>query len=307
MEGCHEPFGRTTQAFFIKLGGKGAWEADSLEQGTIRFGYRATPHELCLAGDWRGVQSLLEQKHKPSVASNHLRQIRTFYTAGPDDLFITFHGGYLWWARPDGKAKLLEDHSKVRGTVDGWRKTSVGGSPLLLSKLSGTLLKTRMFQGTICAVQALEYLLRKLSDRELPQVAALDAGRSTMASATVDAVRLLADKDFELLIELIFASSGWRRLGATGGNEKTVDMDLVLPTTGERAFVQVKSETDAKTYQTYEDVLRSTDAYSRMFFVWHTGDIGPVTNEAVTLWGPNVVANMIIEAGLVSWVRSKVG
>lgn len=35
-------------AYFIKLGHGGEWETESLEQGTLRLGYRETPHELCL-------------------------------------------------------------------------------------------------------------------------------------------------------------------------------------------------------------------------------------------------------------------
>jgi hypothetical protein len=35
----------------------------------------------------------------------------------------------------------------------------------------------------------------------------------------------------------------WRRVGVVGGTQKTLDLDLTLPSTGERAFVQVKSRT----------------------------------------------------------------
>ena len=42
---------------------------------------------------------------------------------------------------------------------------------------------------------------------------------------------LLHWRDFELLVELVFGQSGWRQVGASGGVQKTVDMELVLPTT----------------------------------------------------------------------------
>lgn len=298
----------TTKTFFIKLGTKGGWEKDCIADGTIQFGYHATPHALCLAGDWSAVErALLDQGKKQGVASNDLRQIKTFYTARQNDIFITFSAGYLWWCHASEEAYMLPDHSKVRKTLDGWHNTSLGGVPLVLSKLSGALLKTRMFQGTICAVEAQEYLLRKLFDQALPAIVALDDARSAMASAVLQAVQLLGDRDFELLVELIFASSGWRRLNKTGGSEKTIDLDLVLPSTGERAFVQVKSKVKASTYQAYEDEFLGNNAYTRMFFVWHSGDVGTRTHEAATLWGPEKVADMVIEAGLISWVRDKVG
>jgi hypothetical protein len=42
-----------------------------------------------------------------------------------------------------------------------------------------------------------------------------------------------------MLVDLVFANSGWRRIGRVGKTQKTVDIELMLPTTGERAFVQV--------------------------------------------------------------------
>lgn len=54
-------------------------------------------------------------------------------------------------------------------------------------------------------------------------------------------MRLLTLQDFELLVALVFANSGWRRAGQVGNTQKTVDIELMLPTTGERAFLQIKS------------------------------------------------------------------
>ena len=52
-------------------------------------------------------------------------------------------------------------------------------------------------------------------------------------------------------MDLVFTSSGWRRLGVVGKTQKTLDLSLELPSTGERAFVQVKSRTDSKELADY--------------------------------------------------------
>jgi hypothetical protein len=46
-----------------------------------------------------------------------------------------------------------------------------------------------------------------------------------------------------------------------------------------------------------------------MFFVWHTGEVGeiPEADKAnVFLIGPALLARMVFEAGLTSWLRDKV-
>lgn len=50
--------------------------------------------------------------------------------------------------------------------------------------------------------------------------------------------------DFETLADLIFARSGWQRSTPVG--ERLADIDILMeqPTTGETAFVQVKSRAD---------------------------------------------------------------
>jgi hypothetical protein len=52
-------------------------------------------------------------------------------------------------------------------------------------------------------------------------------------------MKLLWPGDFETLVDLVFSTSGWRRQGPVGKTQKMLDLDIVLPSTGERAFVQI--------------------------------------------------------------------
>jgi len=118
-------------------------------------------------------------------------------------------------------------------------------------------------------------------------------------------MNLLRDRDFELLVELVFSHSGWRRLGIVGKTQKTIDIDLELPSTGERAFVQVKSDTTSAQLAEYINRLEEAGPYDRMFYVFHSGE-AETDDERVSVIGPEQLAKMIVDAGLVNWLIRKV-
>ncbi|TBZ19259.1 restriction endonuclease [Rhizobium leguminosarum] len=294
--------------YYIKLGRGGDWEAESLRDGVLRFGYREAPHDLCARGDWQGVWEAMKTiRGDAGAATRDVNQIRAYYEADEHSIFITFVGGLLYWCRPSGPVELLDDRSHRRQTAEGWRNTSVNGTLLSADRLSGRLLKVQMFRGTICDVRAGDYLLRKLSDQLSPEVAAAEEAERALMTAIVDLMRLLTWQDFELLVDLVFSTSGWRRVSQVGRTQKTVDLELILPSTAERAFVQVKSQATSAALNDYVARLAEADAYDRMFFVWHTGDIAEESSPAgVILLGPRKLSRMVLDAGLSSWLREKV-
>ena len=296
------------KVYYIKLGRGGDWEAESIRDGVLRFGYREAPHDLCVAGDWAGVWDAMKTRRGDAgAATRDVKQIRAFYESGEDTIFIIFVGGMLYWCRPTGKIEILADSSHRRSTLHGWHNASIGGSLLTADRLSGRLLKVQMFRGTICDVGAADYLLRRLSDELSPEVAAAEEAERALTTAIIPLMRLLTWQDFELLVDLVFSSSGWRRLSQVGRTQKTIDLELLLPSTAERAFVQVKSQATRASLDDYAGRLAEAEAYDRMFFVWHTGNIpeneGP---EGVILLGPQRLARMVLDAGLSSWLREKV-
>lgn len=116
---------------------------------------------------------------------------------------------------------------------------------------------------------------------------------------------LLGPQDFELLVDLVFSTSGWRRLGVVGKTEKTLDIDLMLPSTGERAFVQVKSMTSQAELDDYIHRLEDFGPYDRMFYVYHSGNVESASTR-VTVIGPEKLAELVIDAGLTQWLINKV-
>lgn len=302
-------FDNIGNVFFIKLGKGGCWEEESIEEGIIRFGYNETPHKLASEGRWPEVKDSLRGvwSENEGVLTSHVTQIRRYYEADEKDIFITFHGGGLYWSHPKGPIERYADGGHWRRTVAGWSNRSIGGQVLSEDKLSGNLTKVQMFQGTISSVWQKEYLLRRLQDQDLPEVARANVAEEEMVSSNVALMKLLTWRDFELLVDLVFTSSGWRRVAEVGRSQKTVDIELMLPTTQERAFVQVKSKTNDKELKDYISEFQRYKLHTRMFYVWHSGSIKMEGDHAgVTLVDPYRLARMVLDAGLSSWLRDKV-
>ena len=295
-------------AYYIKLGRQGRWEQECLEQEIIRFGYNEVPHEACLRGQWDDVGDVLRAlRGSNGAASNDLNQIRAFYEADESVLWMTFSGGCLWWCfARSGVDESSGGTRRFRRTIGPWRNVDVNGDRLTADRLSGSLLKVQAFRGTICKVAAQDYLVRRLNGKSLPAVQEAHEAERALLLTLVPLMQLLTWRDFELLVDLVFASSGWRRLAVIGKTQKTVDLELVLPTTGERAFVQVKSSSSTAELQEYCERHSDANAYDRMFFVWHSGDVEEPAARDVTLIPPERLARMVLDAGLVSWLRQKV-
>ena len=113
--------------------------------------------------------------------------------------------------------------------------------PLRVGRLGSKLTNTANFRATICRAEEQDYLPRRINAMEEPVVARAREARSAMMLVAVDMVLGVHRADFETLADLIFARSGWQRSTPVG--ERLADIDILMeqPTTGETAFMQVKS------------------------------------------------------------------
>ena len=181
------------------------------------------------------------------------------------------------------------------------------GQPLSKDRLAGSLTKLVGYRGTSCRVDVAEYVRRRVNGDTLPTVRDAEDSLAQLKRSIVPLMQLLESKDFELLVDLIFSTSGWRRTGPVGKAQKTIDFAIELPSTNERAFVQVKSKTTQVELDSYLKQFTEMDDYNKMFFAFHTqtGDIR-CDDERVQLLGSNKLAEMIVEAGLTTWIIRKV-
>jgi hypothetical protein len=293
---------------YIKLGEGGAWENDCIDRSLLRFGYESGhPDTLTWAheGRWEDLKASWREERSAGTATRFTNETRLFFEAGPNDLWITFVGERLYWGflESDTPQPAGNDHSTVRRVRDGWRCSDRDGKELLKSNLPGSITNLAAYRGASCSVKAEAHVVRRINAELSSEVKLAESTRSALIESLVPLIRRLGPKDFEVLVELIFGASGWRRIAATGGTRKLLDLDLELPSTGERAFVQVKAQTNQVEFDSYAD-KRGDGVFSRMFYAFHSGT---VTNDdpAITLIGAVKLARMTLDAGLTDWVIRK--
>ena len=303
------------QIRYIKLGRGGQWVRHSLERGEIHFGYRKAPHELCAQGEWESVlKRLAESRKNIGKARDALREVRDFYTLGADCLWITLAEGHLWWAFAYPEVTWLGEAEEGRGTrcrktLDGWRKTDIKGEPLGIDRLSTRLTQVGAYRQTLCSVKASDYLIRRINAVEEPVLVQAREAKARMLAVASTMIAGLHWSDFETMVDLIFSRSGWQRVSRVGETQKDIDLALTQPTTGERAFVQVKSQAGQAVFDDYVTRFRSAGIYDRMFFVCHSpkGELIAGKDHRVHVWTGTELADAVLRAGLYDWMIERSG
>lgn len=299
---------------YIKLGAGGSFARSAIDRGELQLGYHEVPHELCAAGDWDGVFKYFAGiRRNAGKAKDSMREVQDFYALGSDCLWITFADGLLWWGFAEPGVTWLGTNnnlsaSRTRRISGGWRCTNINGTPLRMNDLTTRLTQVANYRGTICAVRASEYLLRKINSQEEPIILASTSARAAMLSSAKDMIAQLHWADFEIMVDLIFARGGWQRTSVLGGTMADIDLLLEQPTIGETASVQVKSRAGQAVLDEHMAYFGSS-GLPRTFFVCHSPDgalsIGGMAG--VHLWTGDDLADMAVKSGLFEWLMDRVG
>ena len=302
---------RPARVRYIKLGEGGRWEKQCLEKGIIRFGFGSSNAErfpLCRARRWDELtKSFIAAGKTDGTATRFTNETRLFFEDDGSTLWITFVGERLCWGllEPSPPERHTDGDGVWRTIVGGWRWSDVNGEQLTKDRFSGALTKLAAYRGTSCDVDVAAYVVRRINGQKTPEVERAVAALGNMRESVLRLMKLLGPRDFETLVDLVFSTSGWRRQGIVGKTQKTLDLDLILPSTGERAFVQVKSKTTSAELAEYVGKLDDHGPYDRMFYVFHSGE-ATTDDESVTIVGPDELAGLVLDAGLVNWLIRKV-
>jgi hypothetical protein len=281
---------------------------DAIERGILPFGYRAIPHELCLAREWNKVRAMLGEGK--GAASHSIQELKAFYELGAEDLWITFANQRLYWCLAESTVHWVGTESnppRYRKAIDGWRDTDIRGNPILVDELSTKLTQVRNYRRTVCMVSSQDYLLRRLNCVENPHIRSARDAQAKLCNAAASMITELHWADFEVLADLIFARLGWQRLGVLGGLEPDVDLSLRQPASGERAFVQVKSKANQAVFDECLATFEKS-GFDRMFFLCHSpeGDLNaPDRRSDIHLWTGRSLAATAVTAGLIDWLSEK--
>ena len=298
---------------YIKLGEGGRWESACIQRGVNRIGFGTEDparFAFCETGQWdKLLTAFIADGRDKGTAKRFTTEVRRFFEDDGTILWITFHADALFWGMADrSRPTLCADlDGACRLMRHGWRNTDINGERLTRDRLSGALVKLSAYRGTSCDVDVADYAVRRINGEKMPEVERAIAASREIGLAAVDLIRLLTPQDFELLVDLVFSTSGWRRVGVVGKAQETLDLDLILPSTREHAFVQVKSRTTSAQLADYVDRLGERSGYyARMFYVYHSGEAHlPNDERRVTIIGPEELAEMVVDAGLVRWLIEK--
>ncbi len=302
-------------AYYIKLGRGGCWEDDSISHSLLRIGWSKQTLEDINTGRWSEIEQQLriEQTGKPQVATTDLNRLRDISQSTSEDIWITFHGAKLWWARlaPSGVEK--DETSKFRRVQGLWSDKTLKGQLLITSELPGKLAQLQGFRGTVCRVREGDLLCRVLAGDRSPLALEISAHREHLAVAAKSAIEQLHWKDYETLVDLVFRDTGWIRISILGQQVKGYDLELREPITQDKYLVQIKSRASLKDLmeavtQFFPDGAPSD--YKKMFFVVHSpaNDLLDSTDipDCVDLIPPQQLADLVIDAGLSRWLEEKV-
>ena len=301
---------------YVKNGAGGRWWPDAKNRQRLHAGWSRMPDDALRTTDVPALRELLRLQYgtKPG-ATQDLNQLLALLQEPSRHIWVTFEDGFMWWSTVrDGITISPENETDEHGhfwlDLDRpWDNRSLAGRYLATSELPGIVTTTAGFKGTICEPKGWREILRLIRDEEDEDAAAAMAARLAYQAAVGKLVARLRPKDFEVLVDLILARSGWTRIAKIGGATEGIDVEVENPAVDEVAFVQVKGAAGQDTLAVYVDRFRARrERYDRMIFAVHTpkGALTAPAGEPVQVWDGPKVAELVVRLGLGDWVSKRI-
>ena len=307
-------------AYYIKLGAKGIWAEESINNGIVRIGWGKVSLENILNGNWDDIRNVIkkyyDERGKKTGTTQDYEALKRFCDATANDVFITFYKGIMYWCNLDNSPMEMDLISKFRRTINGWSCKSLNDSAKELSSndISGRISKTQAFQGTLCRYKdtekdnEVEIINRIINGYQNPNVEEIKKFKYEICRLTIELLQHLHWKDCEILSDLIFIQSGWRRVSMQGGSMEFTDMEYFDPINNEKYAVQIKSGASKKDFEKYEKDF-SNRGFRKLFFVVFNPEnsLDKVKNERrdIEILSGDKLATLIFDLGLLEWVLKK--
>jgi hypothetical protein len=314
---CKHQVVTATRARYVKLGPGGCWEDKAIDAKILRVDFdTGSPetYQLCTQGRWGELAADWARSKSKGVATRFTNETRIYFEDQGEILWCTFAHDKLYWGFLEpGLPEIHDpldsrDTSTFRRVRGGWSCMDLAGNVLAKARLPGSLTSAASYRGTSfeLSTRERERLLRRINVVRDPAVALVEDARTQLRASLITVIQRLGPDDFETLVDMMFLAAGWHRLGRIGGNQRTKDLDLRMPITGERAWVQVKCSTSQQDFRRYMADAERMDQYERMFYVYHTGPELQSDRDDVSVVGPDDVADMVLRGGFVDWVLERV-
>lgn len=300
---------------YVKNGRNGQWWKSAKENNQIHLGWKTIPRELLQTPDFNAIERIIKSFYgSKRGATQDINALRDALEKPSSHIWTTFQDGYMWWctardgAVPNPLGESIDEGNFWLNCDRPWSNRARNGTLLAIPDLPGSVTKTAAFRATICTPRAWESILRIIRGEADPDAAAAGKARASYENAVLRMIRRLSWKDFEQLIDLILARSGWARISTVGKTREGVDIDVENIAAGEIAFVQVKSTADQGVLADYiERFEQRRDYYARMVFAVHSpiGTLAPPSDTPVQVWSGDLLAQLAVRAGLGEWVETR--
>jgi len=300
---------------YVKNGRNGRWWSSAKANGQVHAGWKGIPDELLQKKDLAAIDQLLKAQYgKRRGAKQDFNQVRCLLDMPSQHIWVTFEDDFMWWCtvhddlttNPAGETKT-SGHFWLT-CAQRWSNSSLTGRPLAISELPGTVTSTKGFRATVCIPKDWGTILRLIRGGTDVDAANSAERRREYELAIQKMVRRLSPQDFELLIDLVLARTGWERIAARGGVREGIDVDAENPAADEIAFVQVKSSAEQKVLDDYiERFQKRRERYARMIFAVHTprGRLTSPRDLPVQVWTAEKVAELVVRLGLGRWLETR--
>jgi hypothetical protein len=301
---------------YVKNGSKGKWWETAKARGQVHFGWWFIPRELLSTLDLPKIKACIQNHYShPGTVTQDFNALQMALENPSHHIWVTFEDGFLWWCTVRDGITINSDRSKEK--IEGsfwltcdrpWDNQSLRKRILARSDLPGVVTRTAGYRATICEPRAAREILRIIRGEEDTDAMAATQARETYTAAVAKLVTRLHDKDFELLIDLILARTGWVRIAKLGGATEGTDIDAENVATNEIAFVQVKSEAGQSKLDDYVERFRARrERYHRMIFAVHSpiGTLMAPVGEPVQVWNGDRIARLAVQLGLGEWIANR--
>ena len=310
-------------AYYIKLGEKGKWAEESIAKGIVRIGWSTILLEDINNGNQDTIRKVIKDYYDVRGKKNGSKQdynaLKRFVDATENDVFITFYENKMFWCNLVNGPVELDTISKFKETKNGWSCNPINSKDKIFysNEISGTISKTQAFQGTLCKFNdtEIDIIFRIINGIQNPKVAEIDHKKKEICTLITSLVNNLHWKDCEILTDLIFQQSGWRRISMPGGSLEFMDMEYYDPINNERYIVQVKSGANLSAFKEYENKFNEmknkliNSEYRKLFFVAYHPDKFILNylneNKNIEILLGNKLSEMIFDLGLLNWVLKK--
>ena len=299
-------------AYYVKLGRGGEWEESSFRENKVRIGWKNWTVKEINQRNWDNLKQKYRKTYKSnSSATMDINALKNIVESTSEDIWITFHNDYLWWCRVEEVGIFEDKNSKYRKVSGRWNNRDVFGQPLILNQIPGSISKIQRFAATICRVKEVEDLRRLLNNQPSDVFQAISNIKTKLVEEVERGLKGLHWKDFEILVDLVFRNSGWRRISMLGGPMKTLDMELEESVTGDLYQVQVKSAATLDDFKKYAQNF-SPGRFRKRYFVSHSPETKLADYQQdepykeIELILPRRLARMVVDFGLTDWLLKKI-